>query len=433
MQCCQGLGLAISLLQIVFAVCLLPLFPSVELPRDPGSCVKYTGLDTRDVLFLITLFSVYSSMWWILLIWVLRRGLPRAARAESHVKLLSGIAAFWIVQTAIIGWGSWPSSPFWTVVSSCAASGFTSDVKCAVVSLHVLLPFVNIVFPLATAWNIYRLAHAERGADKVACPPDPPEYTPAWMVADVWKLDGSLTSGNIKNTSSPVLSIQPEKDVRYIQKFPGLVCPSISTLYCLCFAISFIRLRLAFYLAPSFPNTPTIPTSCNDDKPPLSEMMAGQMFTFCTCFTLALQMASLLPIVPRATKFAGYHVGWLQAGAFVVIFSSLFDNLLKAKRATPFWGFVSSCAHTAFTESGKCAAVGLHLLLPFVGIIAFLATAWVIHRRACVVVGGRSMIIEVPPPPPKYVAAWTLATVVDLGIDQVPTSTYGKDAETTTV
>ncbi|KAJ7501903.1 hypothetical protein B0H11DRAFT_1991543, partial [Mycena galericulata] len=242
------------------------------------------------------------------------------------------------------------------------------------------------------------------------------EHAIAWTLGDVWELEGT---GNEEGSSS--------LDKRFLRQtsFPAYLVPidleSLPRMYSqgLCFTVSVVQFLLASYLSPFF-RTTRQPYPCEDDALakenilPSPEIRAALPFAGLIGLGLILLMGSCLRSAPRACKGAGFHVALLSWGS---LFTFLFILIVATDGhySNLFWSFASSCANTAFMGSGKCAAVGLHMLLPFVDLVALPGTAWIVYRRAYATNPGWHMV-KLPAPPPKFVAAWTIASVKDLGI-----------------
>ncbi|KAJ7501894.1 hypothetical protein B0H11DRAFT_2368790 [Mycena galericulata] len=176
------LGLAISVAQVVSAACLLPLFPTPKLRSSNAN------IDTFSTLCFDILAGVTGCFGWVAVLDLLRQkpGVHPPAGAQIHIGALCFILAIWLIETIFIVLPDphFSSSPFWTFVSSCAKTHFISSGKCAGITL--LLPVVNLLLILGTAWTIYRQARAEHpGYRKVEHPPPPPEVVAAWTVARV--------------------------------------------------------------------------------------------------------------------------------------------------------------------------------------------------------------------------------------------------------
>ncbi|KAJ7464885.1 hypothetical protein B0H11DRAFT_2308636 [Mycena galericulata] len=80
-------------------------------------------------------------------------------------------------------------------------------------------------------------------------------------------------------------------------------------------------------------------------------------------------------------------------------------------------------------SSGKCAGMGITLLLPVVNLLLILGTAWTIYRQARAEHPGYREVERPPHPPPEVVAAWTVARVEDLRIGRRRQRSTNKDIE----
>ncbi|KAJ7511319.1 hypothetical protein B0H11DRAFT_1954715 [Mycena galericulata] len=116
-----------------------------------------------------------------------------------------------------------PPSPFWNLVSTCAAAeaGFASDAKCAGIALHLFLPYLNVIsgkppslistifnsvdrvwmVGLWIGWVIYRRALAVHGSGEIKLPP---MYIAAWVEGRVGELDKSVENAKMKEELSAV-------------------------------------------------------------------------------------------------------------------------------------------------------------------------------------------------------------------------------------
>ncbi|KAJ7501883.1 hypothetical protein B0H11DRAFT_1991507 [Mycena galericulata] len=287
------LGLAISAFQVVSAACLLPLFP---VPRyDPSLCEK---AGTFETLCLLIFGAVFSCFGWLMVIEPTspkNSGARPAAGAMTHIVILLTIATFWILEAAVLVMDARiPSSPFWTFVSSCTMTGFTTSAKCTGVRINLLLSLVNLILFLGTAWTIYRHAYAQYGAEKVLSSHNGPEHAIAWTLGDVWELDGT---GNEEGSSSL------HKGFSVKRRFPLMSSPSISYLYRLCFTVSVVQFLLASYLSPFF-RTTRQPYPCEDDALakenilPSPDIRAALAFAVLIGFFLVLLMGSCLRSAP---------------------------------------------------------------------------------------------------------------------------------------